>query len=370
MLSKLLVICMQDSAIESHALRGIEVEKCSVDLKGPLPLLMGQLIVVDVQHIPTFEQIWSELKRHHSETPLIILVNRALLEHLQSYLADFPSVWDWLPLELETAYLEAKIRQFWQKEPCILLKERDPLDALLHLLNGPISPLEGYLDLLHESEGLSSLSDKMLLQSLFCLRQIKQRLHYLSMYRLLTLKQHKLLIEDFALASSLSTLQHKLSLELPNHCFVVQNGAFAKLWRADKEMLEVLLAAFLRYLTEYYQHVQIELKELSAARLKRRLGYPLEIHQAMGFANIPWGINTDSFLEIQFRFQGRPEMAQFWMALLQQPRVEQNASLELEVLSRLLWEGLRLHHAWIYVETSAEGLSQLSWALPLWPLEE
>lgn len=367
MLSKLLVICTEDSVVDSLPLGKIEVEKCAVAFRGPLPTADGQLVVLNVQHIPTFEQVWLKLKEHHSHKPLLILVNFELFTYFQAYLKDLPKAWDWLPLQLEIHYLEAKIRQFWQNQQHILIPEQDSLDSLLHLLNGPISPLEGYLDLLHESEELTPLHANMVLQALFCLRKVKQRLHYLSLYRLLTLKQNQLLIQDISIASVVSAVQEKLNFEFSPSCFVVQDLSESKVWRADKEMLEMLLVSFLRYLTEHCQQVQIELKELSATRLKRRLAYSLEEHQALGFVNVPWSINSSSFLEIHFQFQGSPELAQLWKVLLQTPRVEYNTWLELELLSRLLWEGLRLHHAWIYVETSPEGVNQLSWGLPLWP---
>lgn len=366
-LSKLLLIYTGDGVWAEQKLSGYDIQLYKMDSFLPLwPALEdSQVVLVDIQESNILSDFWSEAVRRYAELPLLILLNAENLAFFQEHLLRLPATWDWLPRQLDSAVLENKLQQCWSHAQSSVQTVRER-EALLHLVNGPLSPLEGYLEMFLESvEMLSSPSLSLVHQALFCLKNLKQRIQYLTLYQLLEDRASLREVHHLKLQTLLDEIQTKLSCALPTPAFLVNEAWNVRNIEADREVLERMMSLFLTYLTQCYQHIQVSLQEVSQQRFKRRLGYPLEEHQALGFVDPGSASYHDGpFLEIHFQFQGSPEMALIWQQLIQQ-QMEQESGLEPEILSRLIWRGLALHQAWAYVEWTSGGLNHVAWGFPI-----
>lgn len=274
-----------------------------------------------------------------------------------------------LVTDLKRAWLVAQRSRQAQLEQNLETIKNQILSHLYHHLQGPLTALEGYIEILSTENPLDERFKQIMRQLQLCAKRFRHYfyvLHILSLSSELT-KQRKRngffyhqLLKDFQQDARQRVLEKSsewtYSLDASKDCLIAD-------YLLLKDLLLIVLDLSLR--AEYLQSkVNLQTSNISGLRLLERSESQLDSGQYQKSYLDPQ--TTENYLLISLQFQNLgAEFANILQKMLAEQPWPQDIAPEIVFEAYLIKNILLSHQAWVYLESMPGNILLFSFALPI-----
>jgi signal transduction histidine kinase len=250
--------------------------------------------------------------------------------------------------------------------------KNEALAQLYHQLQGPVTALEGYLEILQsDAESLKPASVKQILgqlqQCVLRLRHYFQALHLLS---LVSEKPYELKSRAFPFHQLIRDFKRDLEqmTTLNGFAWDCQFDAQEDLVFADPHyilnLLSVLFELAQRTASGNASHLSLQTSSLAMARLESRSQMQLESSQFQT-SYLP-GTGSGQYLQITFQFRGLgPQLCEALLYVFGAPGALEPVDPEILLGTYFVHKVLYAHQSWLYIENQPGFGMLFSFVLPL-----
>lgn len=350
----------------------LEISSSESDLLSKLKSSIQSIVLLDIEYL---EQ--TDLIEFLKGRVVFVLANPPyvpkLLEQLKSHQILDILAPEHLPFTLEKALVIHQEHLFSQRKmalPVLMNLKNEALSLLYHQLQGPVTALEGYLEILQSDDLPAGNVQQILTQLQQCATRLRHDFYSLHLLSLVSEVPHHLKLRPFRFHQLISEFKRDLEQITTLNAFswVSQLDAEQDFVLADPHfMLNALVVLFdLARRTAELRGCQLSLQTsvIASARLKARSQIQLEPDQLLNSFLPEEGVA--SYLLITFQLRGvTPTLNQAFRYALGDLDVERPQEVECVLGAYLAHRILQQHQSWIYLENQLGFGLLFSFTLPL-----